>query len=79
MLFRFLLDSKRDNKRIVPCVHRNVIFRDVQYANNKWGLEKIQGIESNDKYDLARDLYLKIEQQDVTHVVASKSGERIQL
>jgi hypothetical protein len=57
-----VLQAQGDKKRIIPCVHRNVTLRNVENANSKWGLEKIQGIEFNDKYDLARDLYLKIEQ-----------------
>ena len=57
-----VLQAQRDKKRIIPCVHRNVELRGVGYANSKWGLEKIQGIEFNNEYNLARDLYLKIEQ-----------------
>ena len=57
-----VLLAQQDKKRIIPCVHRNVQLRGVGYANNKWGLEKIQGIEFNNEYNLARDLYLKIEQ-----------------
>ena len=48
-----VLQAQRDKKRIIPCVHRNVELRSVGYANGKWGLEKIQGIEFNNEYDLA--------------------------
>ena len=57
-----VLRAQLDKKRIIPCVHRNVTLRSVGYTNSKWGLEKIQGIEFDNGYDLARDLYFKIEQ-----------------
>ena len=57
-----VLQAQRGKKRIIPCVHQNVPQRGVGYVNSKWGLEKIQGIEFDNKYSLARDLYFKIEQ-----------------
>jgi tetratricopeptide (TPR) repeat protein len=56
-----VLQAQKENKIIIPCMHRNIRLRGGGY-DSKWGLEKIQGIEFNNKYDLARDLYLKIEQ-----------------
>jgi hypothetical protein len=57
-----VLQAQQEKKRIIPCVHKNVYARGVGYTNSKWGLEKIQGIEFSNEYNLARDLYLKIEQ-----------------
>ena len=58
--------AQNENKKIIPCIQI-----EINYADIKWGLNIIQGIEFNDKYDLARKLYsriLKIRKQvkDVT-------------
>jgi tetratricopeptide (TPR) repeat protein len=50
-----ILQAQRDNKIIVPC-----ISEDVAYNNIKWGLDKIQGIEFINEYQLTRKLYSKI-------------------
>ncbi|HJR47316.1 MAG TPA: hypothetical protein VJ799_04095 [Nitrososphaeraceae archaeon] len=60
------LQAQNENKKIIPCIQI-----EINYADIKWGLNIIQGIEFNDKYDLARKLYsriLKIRKQvkDVT-------------
>src|SRR5215207_7039567 len=47
--------AQREKKKVIPCFHRNVREDDI-----KWGLNKIQGVEFTDKYELARDLYSKI-------------------
>ena len=45
-----LLQAKQQKKKIFPCFHKRVRESDI-----KWGLHRIQGIEFNDKYDLARE------------------------
>jgi tetratricopeptide (TPR) repeat protein len=50
-----VLQARKDNKKIIPC-----IYRDRRRDKIKWGLEKIQGIEFSDKYELARHLYSMI-------------------
>jgi len=47
--------AQRENKTIIPCIHR-----DVAYDEIKWNLDKIQGVEFEDKYELVRNLYSKI-------------------
>lgn len=50
-----VLQAQRENKMIIPCIHR-----DVRYDDIKWSLNKLQGIEFEDKYELARNLYSRI-------------------
>jgi hypothetical protein len=50
-----VLQAQRERKRIIPCFHRSVIHSEIE-----WGLNKIQGVEFEDKYELARNLYSKI-------------------
>jgi len=50
-----VLQAQKENKKIIPCIHK-----DVNYDEIKWNLKSIQGIEFQDKYELARDLYSKI-------------------
>jgi hypothetical protein len=54
-----ILQAQRDKKRIIPCFHRSVRNNDI-----KWGLNKIQGVEFEDKFELARNLYSKITSQN---------------
>ena len=68
-----VLQAQKENKRIIPCFHRNVLLRYIDYAKDAWGLEKIQGIEFGDKYDLTRELYLKIEQIEMQGKKADKN------
>ena len=51
-----VLHAKRENKKIIPCFFRGIITSKI-----KWGLENIQGVEFDDKYELARNLYSKID------------------
>jgi TIR domain len=51
-----VLQAQREKKRIIPFLHRSVIHSEI-----KWGLNKIQGVEFEDKYELARNLYSKWE------------------
>jgi tetratricopeptide (TPR) repeat protein len=53
---REVLQAQKEKKTIIPCFHRSVTNRAI-----KWGLEKIQGVEFDDKFELARDLFLKID------------------
>ena len=48
--------AKRENKKIIPC-----FFRAISTSKIKWGLENIQGVEFEDKYELGRNLYSKID------------------
>ena len=50
-----VLQAQKQNKIIVPCIHERV-----EYSNIKWNLNKIQGIEFSDKYELVLSLYPKI-------------------
>lgn len=70
-----VLQAQREHKTVIPCLHRNVELRGVGYINIKWGLEKIQGIEFEDKYELARDLYLKIEQYQKREIASLPSKD----
>ena len=51
-----VLQAQRENRKIIPCIHR-----DVRHAEIKWDLARLQGIEFDDKYELARKLFSKIE------------------
>ena len=50
-----VLQARKENKKIIPC-----LYRGIRKDQIKWGLEKIQGIEFDDKYELARNIYFKI-------------------
>jgi hypothetical protein len=58
-------------------------LRGKWYVNSKWGLENIQGIEFDNEYKLARELYSKIEKYEkeysaqVDKPVASEIHENI--
>jgi tetratricopeptide (TPR) repeat protein len=53
---REVMQAQREKKKIIPC-----FLRGLNPNRIKWGLEKIQGVEFNDKYELARNLYSKID------------------
>ena len=50
-----VLQAQKEKKIIIPCFHRTVIGSDI-----KWGLDEIQGVEFDDKYELARNIQSKI-------------------
>ncbi len=50
-----VLRAQRENKIIIPCFHRDVSKNEI-----KWNLNKFQGIEFEEKYELVRKLYPKI-------------------
>jgi hypothetical protein len=58
---REVLHAQREKKRIIPCVHRRLI-----HSQLKWSLDKIQGVEFDDKFELARNLYYEILQLTIT-------------
>jgi len=53
---REVQQAQKENKKIIPC-----FFRGINPDKIKWGLEKIQGVEFTNEYQLARDLYSKID------------------
>jgi len=55
-----VLRAQKENKIIIPCIHK-----DVGIDNIKWNLDRYQGIEFNNEYDLARKLYSKIEKRKI--------------
>jgi hypothetical protein len=50
-----VLQAQKEKKIIIPCFHRTVIGSDI-----KWGLDTIQGVEFDEKYELARNIQSKI-------------------
>jgi hypothetical protein len=50
-----VLNAKAQKKKIIPAIHNSVKYTDI-----KWDLNRIQGIEFEDKHELARSLDLKI-------------------
>jgi hypothetical protein len=50
-----VLRAQRENKIIIPCFHRDVSKNEI-----KWNLDKFQGIEFEERYELVRKLYPKI-------------------
>ena len=53
-----VLQAQKKNRRIIPCIYRGIKINQL-----KWNLEKFQGIEFMSKYELARDIYSKIQRQ----------------
>jgi hypothetical protein len=56
---REVLQAQKEKKTIIPC-----FLRSVRRDKIKWGLEKIQGIEFDDRYELVRELYLRVNTDD---------------
>jgi sugar lactone lactonase YvrE len=52
---REVLQAQKENKKIIPC-----FFRNINPNKIRWELDKIQGVEFSDKYELARELDSKI-------------------
>ena len=52
---REVLQAQKEKKTIIPCFHRTVIDSDI-----KLGLNKIQGVEFDDRHELARKLHSEI-------------------
>jgi hypothetical protein len=50
-----VMRAQKENKKIIPCIQR-----DVDYDKIKWGLSSLQGIEFDEKYELARKIYTRI-------------------
>ena len=51
-----ILQAQRENKIITPCIPK-----DLRHDEIKWNLNRLQGVEFVDKYDLARNIYARIE------------------
>ncbi|MDF2736270.1 MAG: ATPase-like [Nitrososphaeraceae archaeon] len=56
-----VLQAQKEYKIIIPCFHRSVINSSI-----KWRLNNIQGVEFDDKYELARNLSSKIIHENYT-------------
>jgi hypothetical protein len=66
-----VLQAQRENKIIVPCIHEDLEDNDI-----KWGLDKIQGIEFSNDYQLARNLYSKIKSYE-NRIQTKSDNDRI--
>ena len=51
-----VLQAQKKSKKIIPCVDRGIEINQL-----KWDLGKFQGIEFSSKYELAREVYGKIQ------------------
>ena len=51
-----VLQAQKKSKKIIPCVDRGIDINQL-----KWDLGKFQGIEFSSKYELAREVYGKIQ------------------
>ena len=51
-----VLQAQKKSKKIIPCVDRGIEINQL-----KWDLGKFQGIEFSSKYELAREVYRKIQ------------------
>ena len=51
-----VLQAQKKSKKIIPCVDRGIDINQL-----KWDLGKFQGIEFSSKYELAREVYRKIQ------------------
>jgi len=60
----------KGKKTIIPCFHKDIID-----SNIKWGLDKIQGVEFDDKYELARIIRYKIANKGGIFGSSSKTVE----
>jgi hypothetical protein len=58
---REVLQAQKENKIIVPCFHSSI-----RNSNIKWGLNNIQGVQFDDKFELARNVYSKIFAENYT-------------
>ena len=56
---REVLQSQKENKQIIPCFYSHITDETV-----KWNLNSYQGIEFDDKYDLALKLYRNINKDE---------------
>ena len=53
-----VLQAQKEKKTIIPCFHRSIIENDI-----RWELKQYQGVEFEEKYDLARNLQSEIEKR----------------
>jgi tetratricopeptide (TPR) repeat protein len=71
---REVLQAQKEKKKIIPC-----FFRGINPTKIKWEMEKIQGVEFSDKYELARDLYSKINNETYIPSTIKKSKKKISI
>ena len=69
-----VLQAQRENKKIIPC-----FFRDIEKHEKKWGLENIQGIKFDDKFELSRNLYSKIHSESIEASTVSNNLSTLDL
>jgi hypothetical protein len=50
-----VLQAQNEKKTIIPCFHKSVVDSDI-----KWKLNEIQGVEFDDRHELARNLHSKL-------------------
>jgi hypothetical protein len=68
---RELVQAQRQNKTIIPCFHRDISINEL-----KWNLGSLQGIEFDDKYELARKLSSKVSRIRREPLLESKVNPR---
>jgi tetratricopeptide (TPR) repeat protein len=73
-----VLQAQRENKTIIPCIHK-----DVSHGEIKWDLAKLQGIEFDDKYELARNLFSRIEKSKqknhkITSILSEPKSDKLE-
>jgi len=52
-----VIQAKNERKPIIPCIYKYIKPNEI-----KWDLDNFQGIKFEEKYDLARNFYRKIEE-----------------
>jgi tetratricopeptide (TPR) repeat protein len=67
-----VFQAQTENKTIIPCIYRNVKSKQI-----KWGLDRIQGIEFENKFELARNLEYMIVQYNAIRI--NKSVQSIDI
>jgi tetratricopeptide (TPR) repeat protein len=69
---REVLQAQKEKKTIIPCFHRSITNRYI----DKWELNKIQGVEFSDKYELTRNLYLMIDIKPINKPLEDSNGTK---
>lgn len=67
-----VLQAQREDKKIIPCIQK-----DTYYEKIKWDLRSRQGIEFDDRFDLARKLYfhiLKMQKKNYEEIINKNIG-----
>src|SRR4029079_19800330 len=66
---REVKQAQEEEKKIIPCIQR-----DIDYEKIKWNLESLQGIEFDDKFELARKLYSRINTIDLNNTSSKENN-----